>query len=430
MRWVFVPLKSAQSLLDLPGGISPSRSACATTSAPTTRAREISARTGLSADSWTVLNKSLLIGLRSQNASSYMIQIFIIIAVALGIASVLVVSVVQKSKEIGILKAVGTSTSQIKRIFLIQGAIVGLFGSFARLGAGHGAGAALREHGQEPGRLAHPSRSTSTPRSSPPPASWPRPPASSRRRHRQRARPSSTRSRRSMPDPVLELKGVTKDYGEKVKTRALRGVDLTLASGEFAALVGPSGSGKSTLLNLIGLLDEPTQGQIWLAGTETTRLDDAGRTRFRGQTLGFVFQFHHLIPALTAIENVMVPMWARAGRPDDAMREHAQELLDAVGIGHKAASRSGDLSGGQQQRVAIARALSMDPPLVLADEPTGNLDTASADEVFVLLRRFNRERGTSFLIVTHDTRLAQRTDRIVELVDGQIVKDEPWPPRA
>ncbi|MGC4119094.1 MAG: ABC transporter ATP-binding protein [Myxococcales bacterium] len=231
-----------------------------------------------------------------------------------------------------------------------------------------------------------------------------------------------------MADPVLQLEQVTKTYGTKVKTQALRGVDLTVTKGEFCSLIGPSGSGKSTMLNLIGLLDRPTTGKLWLAGTETTALDDEGRTRFRGRTLGFVFQFHHLVPALSAVENVMVPMWARVGRPTAPMKARAMELLDAVGLAAKANNRSGDMSGGQQQRVAIARALAANPPLVLADEPTGNLDTGTADEVFELLRRFNRERGTSFVIVTHDPRLARRTDRIVELVDGRILSDQPWTP--
>ncbi len=232
------------------------------------------------------------------------------------------------------------------------------------------------------------------------------------------------------PDAVLQLEKVVKQYGTKVVTRALRGVDLKVGAGEFTALIGPSGSGKSTMLNVIGLLDRPTSGSVRLAGVETTALDDDGRTRFRGNTLGFVFQFHHLVPALTAQENVMVPAWTQRGRVDSLMRRRSLELLDAVGLAHKASSRSGDLSGGQQQRVAIARALMMEPALILADEPTGNLDTRSADEVFALLRRFNRERGVTFIIVTHDSRLAQRTDRIVELVDGQIVRDEPWTPAA
>ena len=231
-----------------------------------------------------------------------------------------------------------------------------------------------------------------------------------------------------MSENVLALENVIKEYGEGVVTRAVAGVDLSLERGQFAALIGPSGSGKSTLLNLVGLLDRPTSGRVLIADEDTTALDDEGRTRVRSTKLGFVFQFHHLLPALTALENVMVPLWARQGFATEPMRQRALALLDSVGLSAKAHARSGDLSGGQQQRVAIARALVADPPLVLADEPTGNLDTQSADEVFALLRRFNRERGTSFLIVTHDPRMAQRTDRIIELVDGRIVSDQPWTP--
>ena len=231
-----------------------------------------------------------------------------------------------------------------------------------------------------------------------------------------------------MAEPLLRLEAVVKDYGTVVKTRALDGVDFRLEAGEFAALIGPSGSGKSTLLNLVGLLDRPTEGRVRIAGEDLATLDDRALNRLRRRTLGFIFQFHHLLPALSAQENVMVPLWAERGRADDAMRRRALELLGEVGLAERADSKSSQLSGGQQQRVAIARALAMDPRLVLADEPTGNLDTRSADAVFDLLRRFNRERGTTFLIVTHDPRLAQRTDRIVELVDGRICCDDPWPP--
>ncbi len=223
-----------------------------------------------------------------------------------------------------------------------------------------------------------------------------------------------------MADPVLRLEGVVKDYGERVRTRVLFGIDLTLAAGEIVALIGPSGSGKSTLLNLVGLLDRPTGGRIILAGEDTTRLDDERLTAFRGRTLGFVFQFHHLLPAFTARENVMIPAYATARRPTDAMRARADELLDAVGLASKRDARVTDLSGGQQQRVAIARALAHDPALVLADEPTGNLDTASADEVFDLLRRVSAARNTTVLVVTHDPRIAARAARIVSIVDGRL----------
>jgi lipoprotein-releasing system ATP-binding protein len=226
---------------------------------------------------------------------------------------------------------------------------------------------------------------------------------------------------------VLVVDRVRKQFGERVITEVLHGVDLTLRQGEFATLIGPSGSGKSTLLNLIGLLDRPTAGRILIAGTDTTTLDDTALTRFRGRTLGFVFQFHHLLPAFTALENVMLPGYAQEGRPTEALRLRARELLVAVGLEDKIGARTSEMSGGQQQRVAIARALAHDPELVLADEPTGNLDTASADEVFELLRRFNRERGTTFLVVTHDPRIAARSDRVVEMVDGRVVRDEANP---
>jgi lipoprotein-releasing system ATP-binding protein len=227
-----------------------------------------------------------------------------------------------------------------------------------------------------------------------------------------------------MPDPILRIERVVRDYGERIRTRALDGVDLTLEAGEFTALMGPSGSGKSTLLNIIGLLDRPTSGQVALAGVDTTGLDERALTVLRARTLGFVFQFHHLLSAFTAVENVMLPAWADEGMPTREMRVNAERLLDAVGLAERRHFQTGDLSGGQQQRVAIARALSRRPALVLADEPTGNLDTASADEVFELMRRFNRELGTTFLIVTHDPRIAARCRRVVEIVDGRVTGDQ------
>jgi len=224
---------------------------------------------------------------------------------------------------------------------------------------------------------------------------------------------------------TLRLEGVRKCYGigTPVETEVLHGIDLGIKSGEFAALIGPSGGGKSTLLNLIGLLDQPTQGKVWIQGTETDKLGDAERTRLRGHSIGFVFQYHYLLPAFTALENVMMPMLAVRGRPDDAMRERAAALLDGVGLTPWKDHRTNDISGGQQQRVAVARSLAMNPALVLADEPTGNLDTNTADGVFDVLRSVNEASGTTFLIVTHDPRLAQRCDRIIELVDGRIVSD-------
>ncbi len=224
---------------------------------------------------------------------------------------------------------------------------------------------------------------------------------------------------------TLKLEGIHKSYGSGTAhaTEVLHGIDLSLARSEFAALIGPSGSGKSTLLNIIGLLDKPSSGKIFLTGQETDKLADQALTRLRAQAIGFVFQFHNLLPAFTAVENVMLPLLAARGRPDTAMRTRALELIDRVGLkpwGHHLAN---DLSGGQQQRVAIARALVMQPALVLADEPTGNLDTQSANSVFDLLREVS-SGGTTFLIVTHDPRLAARCDRLIELVDGLVQTDK------
>jgi lipoprotein-releasing system ATP-binding protein len=224
---------------------------------------------------------------------------------------------------------------------------------------------------------------------------------------------------------TLRLTGVRKSYaiGTPVEIEVLHGVDLTLRRGEFAALIGPSGSGKTTLLNIIGLLDRPTAGQIFIAGQDAGTLDEMETTHLRGRTIGFVFQYHYLLPAFTALENVMMPVLAARGRADREMRESAAALLDRVGLTQWRDNKASAISGGQQQRVAIARALAMNPALVLADEPSGNLDTESADAVFDLMRDVNQRSGTTFLIVTHDPRLAQRCDRIVELVDGRIVSD-------
>lgn len=227
--------------------------------------------------------------------------------------------------------------------------------------------------------------------------------------------------------PLVELEGVRKRYniGRPNEAEVLHGISLVLREGEFAALIGPSGSGKSTLLNVIGLLEAPTEGTYRLQGQDIGTLGDAGLTLKRRAALGFVFQFHHLLPAFSALENVTLPALMREGRVSAARRDHAKAVLAAMGLAAAMDKRPGELSGGMQQRVAIARALVMNPPLVLADEPTGNLDTRSSDEVFALMRHMHAETGTSFLVVTHDPRLAARCDRIVELVDGRVERDGP-----
>ena len=222
---------------------------------------------------------------------------------------------------------------------------------------------------------------------------------------------------------VVSLRGVRKAYnaGTPIETEVLHGIDLDLLQGEFCAVMGPSGSGKSTLLNIIGLLDRPSSGSVAVCGEQTGELDDRSLTRLRGHSIGFVFQYHHLITAFSALENVMLPMLGAAGFANEAMRERAAMLIDSVGLRDRQHNGAANLSGGQQQRVAIARALAMNPALLLADEPTGNLDTRSADEVFSLLRKFNVEHSTTVLFVTHNPTLAARCDKIIQVVDGRLL---------
>lgn len=232
---------------------------------------------------------------------------------------------------------------------------------------------------------------------------------------------------------VVKLTGVHKAYnvGLAIETEVLHGIDLTVRHGEFCAVVGPSGSGKSTLLNIVGLLDRPTSGTLEVCGERTTLLDDRALTRLRGHSIGFVFQYHHLITAFTALENVMMPMLGAEEFANETMRLRAAKLIDSVGLTAWKDDLAGNLSGGQQQRVAIARALAMGPALLLADEPTGNLDTKSAGEVFALLRQFNAEHGTTVLFVTHNVALAERCDRTIEVVDGRLTRSQgPISPRA
>ncbi|WP_300557657.1 ABC transporter ATP-binding protein [Limnohabitans sp. Rim8] len=223
-------------------------------------------------------------------------------------------------------------------------------------------------------------------------------------------------------DVVVCLQGVRKAFnvGSGIETEVLHGIDLTLHRGDFCAVMGPSGSGKSTLLNIIGLLDRPTSGLLQMAGEETTLLADQALTRLRGHHIGFVFQYHYLIAAFTALENVMMPLLGAAGFPTPEMRGRAEALLESVGLTPWKNNMANNMSGGQQQRVSLARALAMNPALLLADEPTGNLDTKSADAVFALLRRINQEQGTTVLLVTHNPELGKRCDKTIQVVDGLI----------
>ncbi len=219
---------------------------------------------------------------------------------------------------------------------------------------------------------------------------------------------------------IIETEDLTRIYGDVVPIHALDGVNLHVYPGELLTVMGPSGSGKSTLLNMIGALDVPTRGRVLVNGHDLAGVRD--KDSFRSRTVGFVFQLHNLIPTLTARENVEIPMTGHA-RPRERRRRSA-ELLERVGLDDRMNHLPGQLSGGQRQRVAVARALANDPPLVLADEPTGSLDTAAGQELMALIRHLNREQGVTFLLVTHDPAVARQTDRIVVMSDGTIARED------
>ncbi|MGN6595161.1 ABC transporter ATP-binding protein [Sphingopyxis terrae] len=224
-------------------------------------------------------------------------------------------------------------------------------------------------------------------------------------------------------EPILSVTALTKSFGEgEAEVLVLKGIDLSIAAGEMAALLGPSGSGKSTLLTILGTLMRASGGTHEMLGVDLMQASEAKRTEFRSRHLGFVFQFHHLLPDLSALENVMMPAACAAGRETHAMRERAADLLDAVGLADRRGYRPSAMSGGQRQRVAVARALINNPVLVLADEPTGNLDRHSADHVMDLIRSINQTMATSFLISTHDEHIAAQCPRRIELLDGRIVR--------
>ena len=221
----------------------------------------------------------------------------------------------------------------------------------------------------------------------------------------------------------ISLRGLRKVYGKAVPTVALQGVDLEIEAGEYMAVIGRSGSGKSTLLNLIGTLDRPTAGEMRFDGRDLFAQDDDALALFRSRTLGFIFQFHYLLPEFNALENVLLPYRILHGRLDAAAVKRGKELVERVGVGPRMGNRANALSGGEQQRIAIARSLINTPRLILADEPTGNLDSDTSEGVKALLREINRELKTTFVIVTHDRHIAASCDRVVEIDDGRVQRD-------
>lgn len=227
-------------------------------------------------------------------------------------------------------------------------------------------------------------------------------------------------SEATMPDAVIHCEALGKTYAEgKLHTPVFDGLDFTVYPGETVAILGVSGAGKSTLLHLLGGLDTPTAGEVYVAGHKMSALSDAARGKLRNRALGFVYQFHHLLPEFTALENVMLPVLLNGISVADASKR-AQALLESIGLGHRLEHKPGELSGGERQRAAVARALVNTPACVLGDEPTGNLDEKTAATVFAQMLELNRAQRTSLVLVTHDRRLARRLDRVLELHEGKL----------
>ncbi len=229
---------------------------------------------------------------------------------------------------------------------------------------------------------------------------------------------------KSMSEPLVVIEKLYKSFEHMGRTlEVLRGIDLTIQEGEVLSIVGPSGAGKSTLLHCIGTLDLPTAGSLRLAGEELTKMSSARLAVVRNRMIGFIFQFHHLLPEFTALENVMMPGLIQR-RSKKEMERRAAALLTEVGMAHRATHRPGELSGGEQQRVAVARALSLEPKLLLADEPTGNLDSATSESIHELFFDINRRHGTTIIVVTHNPGFAESMPRVVRMKDGQVERDE------
>jgi lipoprotein-releasing system ATP-binding protein len=235
---------------------------------------------------------------------------------------------------------------------------------------------------------------------------------------------ASVTSEAAVAEALVIIEGLKKSFQHMGRTLdVLKGIDLNIYAGQILAIVGQSGAGKSTLLHCIGTLDLPTSGRIRLGGEELTTMSGSRLAAVRNRDIGFVFQFHHLLPEFTALENIMVPGLIQ-GRPRRDMERRALSLLEEVGLSSRASHRPGELSGGEQQRVAVARALALDPKLVLADEPTGNLDSATSDAIHELFFQINREHGTTIIVVTHNPAFAERMPRVVRMRDGRVEFDD------
>ena len=226
-----------------------------------------------------------------------------------------------------------------------------------------------------------------------------------------------------MDKNIIELKNINKIYGKAMETQVLFDINVSFKEKSFNSIIGESGSGKSTMLNIMGTLDKPTSGEVYIDGDRTDLMSNDQLAETRNQKIGFIFQFHYLLPDFTALENVLIPYMIKNVKPSKEIKERALELLDLVGLSKVKNNLATNMSGGQQQRAAIARALINNPKIILADEPTGNLDSQSTENIYAIMRNINEKFKTTFIIITHDKRIAERTDRVIEISDGRIISD-------
>ena len=226
-----------------------------------------------------------------------------------------------------------------------------------------------------------------------------------------------------MDKNIIELKNINKIYGKSMETQVLFDINVSFKEKSFNSIIGESGCGKSTMLNIMGTLDKPTSGEVYIDGQRTDLMSSDELAETRNQKIGFIFQFHYLLPDFTALENVLIPYMIKNVNPPKEIKERALELLELVGLYKVRNNLANNMSGGQQQRAAIARALMNNPKIILADEPTGNLDSQSTENIYEIMRNMNEKFKTTFIIITHDKRIAERTDRIIEISDGRIISD-------
>jgi lipoprotein-releasing system ATP-binding protein len=368
------------------------------------------------------MNRNLFSAIQLEKTAMFVILTLIVFVAAFAIISHLILMVTEKRREIGVLRALGAGARSIMLIFMAEGVLIGFVGTL--VGAALGITIGWTSSRSCPcGCTLWTWPSSASPRWSSP--SW-------RRSTRRGRRPASTRWRCSAmseppaPEPgpaLIVVDHVEKEYRTGSESlRVLKGVNLTVRAGELVAIVGASGVGKSTLLHVVGALDRPTAGRVLFRGEDLFARSDAELTRFRRQEVGFVFQLYNLLPEFTALENAMLPALIQRRSPAEA-RAGALDGLREVGLTERVHHRPGELSGGEQQRVALARALVGRPAVIVADEPTGNLDPKTSEGVFELFSRLQAERGVTFVIATHNLELARRADRVVRLVDGRAVTE-------